>query len=258
GQDASVEDYPFMVGVLPGEQLCGGTLIASRWVLTAIHCLETPDGIISPAEIEVVIGSSNIDEGGVRVNPVQVLTHPSYAGGDSPDQAFDIALLELPQDQLRPRVPLVTADLLDNASVGTLATVLGWGLLNDDFQNGPTSSILQQAQVPIVSNTDCADALAPAYVINEGALCAGFAEGGIDSCAGDSGGPLLVPYQDGWLQAGVTSFGVGCAQPNSPGGYARVSTASSWILSNVPAELSQRYVVTGFDNTDSLDFGNFR
>ncbi|MEJ7583508.1 MAG: DUF4214 domain-containing protein [Acidimicrobiales bacterium] len=57
---------------------------------------------------------------------------------------------------------------------------------------------------------------------------------GRGACYGDSGGPLVVrnAADDGWLQAGVVSFGGDtCASTGTPGVYARVSTASRWITS---------------------------
>lgn len=50
-------------------------------------------------------------------------------------------------------------------------------------------------------------------------ICAGYADGGVDSCQGDSGGPLI---DTNTRQIGIVSWGLGCAREHAPGLYARV------------------------------------
>ena len=59
-------------------------------------------------------------------------------------------------------------------------------------------------------------------------ICAGRGE--TDTCAGDSGGPLLASNPDGsWTVVGITSFGVGCGNQIFPGVYTKVSEYMDWI-----------------------------
>ncbi|KAG9509990.1 Plasma kallikrein, partial [Fragariocoptes setiger] len=92
----------------------------------------------------------------------------------------------------------------------------------------PGSDVLLQARVPIVSADDCRNVYKD-YTISDNMLCAGYKRGRVDTCAGDSGGPLLVQRQNKWHVFGVTSFGEGCGKQGKYGIYSKTSNFVDWI-----------------------------
>jgi plasminogen activator/serine protease 12 (motopsin) len=88
--------------------------------------------------------------------------------------------------------------------------------------------VLQEVEVPLVSNTDCAAIYGTTITTNM--ICAGdVVNGGIDSCQGDSGGPLMALQNNEYRQIGIVASGFSCAEPGFPGIYTRVRNFSGWI-----------------------------
>lgn len=231
GQDADPGEWPWQAMVLPGDYLCGGSLIAPDWVVTAAHCVVQENGTpFPPAQVQVVLGKHQYlaADATQQVHAVsQVIAHPSY----NPLTAdHDVALLKLAAPALlnsavQP-VPLVRSPV-DDALVapGEIAWVTGWGAL---ASGGDPPAVLQEVDVPIVSNSACNVAYGGDITANM--LCAGYTQGGKDACQGDSGGPLVVSDGvGGWRLAGIVSWGYECAAPGFPGVYARVSRYVAWI-----------------------------
>ena len=99
-------------------------------------------------------------------------------------------------------------DKLETDFSGQTFTVSGWGT---NAHNGSQNNQLHHVQVPSVSDQDCQEGYG-ADTITEQMMCAGnFSDGGIDSCKGDSGGPLTwVDPDSGKVKlVGVISWGVG-------------------------------------------------
>ena len=230
GETAAPGELPWQVMVLPGNSLCGGTLIDTEWVLTAAHCMyDENNQLLSASAVTVVAGEYTMQDtdGTEQSRSVSTLqVHPNYNPVTSDN---DIALLQLSAPVVPGNavstVPLVTSPANDDlVAAGTLALVSGWGATTD---GGEIATVLQKVQIPLVDNSSCNAAYGGG--ITENMLCAGLEEGGKDSCQGDSGGPLVVPDGNSWRLAGVVSFGSGCAQPGLYGVYARVSRYVDWI-----------------------------
>lgn len=105
-----------------------------------------------------------------------------------------------------------------------------------------------KVEVPTVDDVECAAAYPTD--MKPSMICAGYS--GHDSCAADSGGPMVCPgtcyfncffflfvsknvpiryiVSTGEIrQVGVTAFGIGCGRPGYPGAYTEVSYFLDWI-----------------------------
>ncbi|MCB0123935.1 MAG: serine protease, partial [Caldilineaceae bacterium] len=230
GQPASPGEWPWQAMVRPGGYLCGGTLVAANWVVTAAHCVYDDAGnLFSPSAVTVKLGEYDrtVSETSEQIHAVsQVIAHEQY---DEWTNNNDIALLQLTapaqlNDSVKTIGLLATEMESTLAAPGYDAVVTGWGTT---VEGGSAATRLMEVSVPIVSNTQCNRAYG---TITENMICAGYEDGGKDSCQGDSGGPLVVPDQSGgWRLAGVVSFGYGCARAGFYGVYTRVSRYNNWI-----------------------------
>jgi secreted trypsin-like serine protease len=233
GREAQSGAFPWAVALtmMSGgrrTQYCGSSLIADRWLLTAAHC----DVALTD---EAVLGRHDLrDQGGEVIKVSKFLPHPSYNAETSD---FDIALVKLDRASQKPHVDLIpTGTTLDNPP--RKATIVGWGRTRE---GGATSSVLREVELPLITNTSCesqytSNAPDEHIQITANMMCA--FEAGKDSCQGDSGGALVVRDSNGsaWSQAGVVSFGIGCARAEFPGVYTRVAKFRQWITDTMAAE----------------------
>ncbi|XP_034042193.1 transmembrane protease serine 3 [Thalassophryne amazonica] len=224
GNVSAAGQFPWQVSLhFSDAHRCGGSIITPRWILTAAHC------VFNLAETSlwtVNVGLTKQPLDGARSLAVdQIIYHEGY-GRSGMD--YDIALMKLKEPLIFNGFvqPICLPNFGEEFEEGTMCWISGWGATED---GGETSLVLHSATVPLLSTKTCNQAGVYHGFITSWMICAGYLEGGIDSCQGDSGGALACEVSSVWKLVGATSWGTGCAVKNKPGVYTRITKSLTWI-----------------------------
>ncbi|HSD24969.1 MAG TPA: serine protease [Solirubrobacterales bacterium] len=267
GHTADISQYPWQAAVVYSgsgnahkRQFCGGSLITSRIVLTAGHCvfdtdpdcfltcsLNDPGGDgtakIDPNDVDVVLGRTTLSDTsqGAEVGVMATAYQSNYDGDYQNDGVprFDAGYLVLNAPSSQPQIHMAGTDEGALWDPGSSVEISGWGTTSESATN--TQDTLRAATVDVLNDSSCSSAYGSDYDPST-MLCAGFQSGGVDTCSGDSGGPLQAPVGGGvYRLVGITGWGDGCARANAPGVYTRVAgpTMRSLIESDVASLESQ-------------------
>merc|ERR1711936_954987 len=233
-----VDKYPWMVSLVgsSGNHFCGGTLVASKYVVSAAHCMFTDQQLTVArplSELKVNLGQHQLSvttEGGLEEKTIDVTKYTNHEDFTMPNN--DIVVLELAEEvDLATYTPACLAKSSDTTTFdGKTALVYGWGALS--YGTGDYPDVLMELSVPVVSKETCQTALAGFATITDGMICAGGVAGQ-DRCQGDSGGPLTYKAGDQHVLIGDVSFGDQCALAGRYGVYGRISHYRTWIESKM-------------------------
>jgi secreted trypsin-like serine protease len=259
GTAASIDTYPWQGAVLfstaqkPGKNaqqrmFCAGSLVTPNVVMTAAHCVYDTDPDcsssltcqlfdangdltvrIDPNDVSVLLGHTTLTGTGYEAE--HAVADVAYQGDDGETPAYnpntmqnDVAYLTLSSPSALTPIHLAGSDEEELWDPGSLVEVSGWGTTSESSIN--VSNQLMAATVPITTDSSCVSAYSSIgwFVDPSTMVCAGYPAGGVDTCAGDSGGPMQAPLlAGGYRLVGQTSWGKGCAEAGFPGVYTRVA-----------------------------------
>jgi secreted trypsin-like serine protease len=251
GGTATTATYPWQAAVVFSSakvsgnahqrQFCGGSLLTSRIVITAGHCLwdTDPDPGCIPLlctasqlhleadDVKVILGHDTLSTTPASAEmPVSaVYWDPNFDPNFGADGVprYDVGYLVLGSASGQGQIKIAGTDEGALWDPGSYAEISGWGSTS---QSSGTVDTLRAAGVTIFDDPTCA-ADYPGDFDAATMLCAGSSTGGVDTCFGDSGGPLEAPLEGGGYRlVGITGWGIGCGQAGHPGVYTRVAGAT--------------------------------
>jgi endonuclease G len=226
GSSAAAGKWPDATAVMwSGEQECTGTLIAPNVVITAGHC------VLGGAPNGVLVGASALS----RASEGETLQVMKWYEYPSSQRSVDVGVLVLDHDSRFAPRPIATGWARADIKNGAAIELVGYGTTD---RNGTVSTDdLMEAQSTI-TDYNCAESSGCNVAARpDGELGAGGM--GIDTCPGDSGGPLYLLTDYGAFLAGVTSRAYDNARYDcSEGGiYGRPDKIFDWIQQTTGATL---------------------
>jgi secreted trypsin-like serine protease len=220
GSDAPPGMWPDAAAILySGQMRCSGTLVAPQVVLTAGHCA---DPSLGPTPDHVRVGASSLDgSGGETIAVDRAVVFPDW------QTTIDMTVLVLAAPASEPPRPIATGWARPAIRDGASVDLVGYGAI--DANGSEFVPALQQATTTIADVGCTTEPGCNAGAMPDGELGAGGM--GVDTCPGDSGGPLYLPTPFGTFLAGTTSRGYATDQTacGMGGIYERPDHVIDWI-----------------------------
>lgn len=234
---------------------CGGSLISSRLILTAAHCL------VNATSVSIRMGSLYYNSGGRQVTTTETIIHPYY---NTTNQLNDIGLVVLTEpiafDYGGHQAPMPiclpwdfdeiydkddqqklyeTIDFEDDYEEDRMLHIVGWG--REHLNDTALAPVLQRIEVQPVNERACyriyRQGVGDQSIRRPYILCAYGVDEAI--CLGDSGGGLYSSVHDRYQNreraviVGIASLTFACGMSNVPDIYTQVHRYQHWLYSHL-------------------------
>ncbi|OQV21591.1 putative Ovochymase-2 [Hypsibius exemplaris] len=252
GRAAVPHSWPWQVALVlaeTGEQVCGGSILSDKWILTAGHCCQHSSAAAATKNFKVRVGAhdlrSHTEESAKTIDLINLILHPQYDHLSAAPQ-YDFCLLQT-SERLVFNSETIAPVCLDSGAedfVGQTCWATGWGSaparrhvvqpglqrlqLDENPINTEANNFLHQ--IPLIINSQSACSATWASYITPQMICA-TTDRKSSTCNNDSGGPLVCMSQSGTFKVvGISSrVASGCDNPDHPLVFARTSAAAEWI-----------------------------
>ncbi|KAL2724827.1 hypothetical protein V1477_018688 [Vespula maculifrons] len=218
---------------------CGAVVLSPLHVLTAAHCLEG----YNKGTYFVRAGDYNTEEQEgteKEANIEDYYIHEDFRKGHKMNNDIALVLLKGRGIPLgKDIMPICLPPENTEYPAGLNCTISGFG----SIETGKTtpSRDLRYGWIPLLDQSICrAEYVYGHGKISDGMVCAGYLDEGVDTCDGDSGGPLACYHNGAFTLYGITSWGQHCGEANKPGVYVRVAHYRRWIDQKIMESLSGR------------------
>ncbi|CAH2067225.1 unnamed protein product, partial [Iphiclides podalirius] len=234
GIDVPISMYPHVAQLFFKKQLCGGSIISERVILTAAHCLFGDDGqVVLPNEVMVYLGSDWLREG-ANYNICKLVPHENYSGRNEISfYYYDLGLVSL-QEKIKfgrsvKMMKIANTESFRNEKFGF--TIAGFGAVSSSFPSGPSIK-LKATRMYYVSTKKCNESQSFRNVMNvpDHMFCM-IGKGWASDCYGDSGSGII------WKRSlvGVVALGrdIFCGSDMLPSMYTDIVYFRKWVTEKV-------------------------
>lgn len=220
-------DWPWLVAVYLNRPRglkfnCGGSVISTKAIITAAHCLQSTTRTYQTHEIIVWLGRHSLlnwnEEGSVSSNIEEIIIHPDFKKHSEESFDADLGILIIAKRITYTKYirPICLSNDYLNIGAQNNGTVVGWGRDNTDTILSNSPKIIE---LPMIDDVECVNrSIALLNVVSKRTFCAGTLDSS-GPCQGDSGSGLMIITKMGWILKGIVSAGL--TDPNT--GHCRLT-----------------------------------